>query len=257
MEPTLEFVAKGLTADQVIALGQFFKQLTTGQAPAPQAQAPAANVDPFRAPSPAVQHQAPVVQHQAPTPTPPVTGTVPPGAVRDNFGVPYNPELHSVTTGPTGGRNQDGSWKMKKNVSRDAYNAWSVQHRAAANAPAPQPQPQSQAPNPSPSPAELNAQFGAPPVTQSQPAADPFRSAQPGVAFGGAPAPAAPEVDFSTFIAKCNDLLRVGRLNAADTTRVKDTIGCQDETKINEDPAVRARAYQVLLQIEREILIPA
>jgi hypothetical protein len=254
---TIELKFVGLRGDQAAALLAAYEQITAGavavqtrEAPAPLGAMPApSNGDPFVANVPARLPSNAVADVNAPAREPAPTGpgsayghpTAAPGTEVDAFGVPYNPALHSVTTGPSKGRNQDGSWKMKKNVKREEFDAWARTHRAAAASPTP-------APAAAPTPANLNAQFGAPPVQNG----DPFAGAvAPGQAFGSPPPapPALPAVPYEQFVALCNDMMLAGKLATSVIASVKREIGCEDEQKINNDPETRARAFAVLTRI--------
>lgn len=249
----IELKLPGLTPAQAHAVIAAYEQIIAGQlivAPHPAGVAAAQALvnsgaatpvgdDPFTAPSTNSDPFVPNVPARQPAPAPtPAPVAAAPGTEVDAFGVPYNPALHSVTTGSSKGRNQDGSWKMKKGVKRDEFETWARTHRAAAAAPA-------TPAAPAPTPANLNTQFGAPPVSNGDPFAGPVA---PGQAFGSPP-PALPEVPYEQFVALCNEMMLAGKLASNVIAGVKAEIGCEDESKINNDPATRARAFAVLSRI--------
>ena len=225
------------------------------QAAAPQVAAPAPQAQPAPAPQAAA---SPAPQ------APPAPGTQVPDGTPDAFGVPYNSAIHSSTDSAAGGKNKDGSWKMKRNLpDKTVYTAWQEKHRRAAAA-APQVQPQ-------PDPAALNAQFGAPPISAAQAQAHAQQPSAPAVApqvppFPGlapqapaaAPQPPAwptaapqlPEVSYALFCAKVSDLSRKNLMTAEVSRQVMDAIGCHEIEKINRDPDLRKAAYAELMKVD-------
>jgi hypothetical protein len=133
-------------------------------------------------------------------------------ADRDAFGVPYHSSFHADRGGKTKGRNNDGSWKMKKNVDRAAYDQYRAQFKTDAT-PAPTPTSQPAAPAPVPTPAQLNAQFapGVPPQGATIPAPAPLGAPAPMVApLAAAPAPALESVTYDQLIALYNEVCQSG-----------------------------------------------
>lgn len=53
---------------------------------------------------------------------------------RDKNGIPWDERIHSDRSGSTGGKNQDGSWKRKRNTPDDTYNSVMAELRAGITA---------------------------------------------------------------------------------------------------------------------------
>lgn len=206
-----------------------------------------------------------------PPPAPPAAPKAPPVAGElDVDGVPYNADLHSGRDGPTRGKNQAGQWKMKKGANRDSYRAWADSHKGTAvRTPVPPPAPTPPAPPPAP---DMNAQYGAPPVSQAQAAPPPppppaayehvTQAPGPNGGFGGGAFGITPDVglpdrdklppvDFTTWVALVSKLSQAGKLPLTVTTQIKQLIGCHDEVQINRDDKIRAHAYYYMQRVEQ------
>jgi hypothetical protein len=122
----MELVMKDLTPGQVKAIMTFYETLVSGtDTPVANAVAPVMSAMSAAVPA-AVPAAAPVMS----------AGTVVGAPVmsaadvdaRDTRGVPYNPEFHAATTGRTGGKNEDGSWRRKRGCNSSAADAYEAQY---------------------------------------------------------------------------------------------------------------------------------
>lgn len=194
--------------------------------------------------APAVTVVAPTQPTATPVTAPASTGE------RDSLGIPHNPDVHSET------KNRDGTWRRRKHVSKEAYDAWSAKHAQ----PQVQAQPQQawQAPTEPQVQAQPQQAWQAPtePQVQAQPQ-QVWQAPTPGQVWQPAPAPAENayfEVPIETFNALVNDLSKRGTLDylKAQNLLARCNVGTFEEFYQNDDEGKKARHACYILLKEME-----
>lgn len=177
-----------------------------------------------------------------PAPMPTSAPQVAAGTPRDKYNTPHNAELHAPLDGKTGGVQANGSWKRKRSASQEAYDAWRKQWEGVSSAPSAPPAP--------PAP-DINAIYGAPPVTNG---AAPLPPAH--VFFGSASSEpdldTAPPVDEPTFLSKAGSLARSGLMTQALATQIMKhpKINATDNVDVGRNPDKRRKAFLLLTMLE-------
>lgn len=149
----------------------------------------------------------------------------------DAAGIPWNGDVHSSSKK----KNADQSWSIKRNCPPHLADAYKVnfKSRQAAQAPA---EPQWQT---GPAPADLNAHFGAPPVTYQAPALPQPAAFHP-----------APEIDYPTFGNAYMALWNIGKLDDPFIAEMFKASSVHDMNGYINDGRARQIAYGMLKQRE-------
>lgn len=204
----------GLTHLHAAALLDLYGRLQADEDIPTPTPAPLASTPQFQAPP----SEAPQRDIQASTPEPANSA-----AELDSQGVPFNPDVHSETF------NQDGTWRRKRFVSKEAYDNWADKNKRTNPA-----QAQVTAATTPSSPATRNP-FPIPPQQQPQPEED----------YQNIP----PEV-FSNLV---EQLVKSGKLEwqRAEEIRANCQIAKYDDFYLEDEFHLRARwqAYVQLTQI--------
>lgn len=159
-----------------------------------------------------IQSQAPATPQAQAQSVPFMPSQQPAQALVDRDGVPYNPDLHAPTDGPSKGLLADGRWKCKRNIQREKYDEWARQHAAPVQQPQTPPPP-----------------FGFPDARAANELTVP---------------------DEATVLKKAQDLAIAGKLTPAESMRIMQLAGTSDHTELVKDPIKRAVAWQELVKLE-------
>ena len=127
----------------------------------------------------------------------------------DQRGVPFHPDFHSSVRR----LNDDGTWKLRRGVDKALAKAYNESFAASGT--------------PAPTPAQLNQQFGAPPV------------------------PAAPAITVEQWQAKCLELYNSvpNKWTVEFVTGMNAACGIANQTEysVTENSAARALSYQMMM----------
>lgn len=203
---------------------------------------------------PATQQQGPDAAESAP-PTPAA-------ADLDAEGVPYNPDLHAVRTGPMAGKKSDGTWKAKRHVDHAKVDEWRTRHIGARGA-----APVLAGPSPAPhaqvfgAPPQTNGAFGAPAQIQPSQAApqiqppqaapqvQPPQAAGPANVFAAAAPATQPPLEDpgeDALIKLAESMSAAGILVPEETARIMTVAGTQNSTELVREQRYRVVAWREL-----------
>jgi hypothetical protein len=194
---------------------------------APQQAAPTTSQveEAIRTMQPAPTMPMPAVQPMPTAPTMQVAPVAAPTTAVDVEGVPYNPDIHPTRKGVTGGKLQDGRWKMRRGVNRNDYENWRKKYVRQLQ------QPAEAAPMMPMMPTAPTMPM-MPTAPTMQPLADPGQQA---------------------VMDKAGELSRRGLLTSAAVANIMARAGTQDNVELVNDPAKRCIAWQVMQEIEATV----